>query len=91
MKETLLPKLIGAVMNKKVRMAMKIIGLLLWAGEKGVDIFEDFSNQLDTRMWINDAAEKAAKNEVKTEIARVMRSKGAQEEKIQEFLKSVAE
>lgn len=89
MKTQLVAKMIGLVMNKKVRMAVKIIGMLMWIGEKGIDIYEEFADQVDTKIYIGDEAKKAAKTEVRKEIARVMRSNGAQEEKIKEFLKSV--
>lgn len=86
MKEQILAKAVGLVMNKKIRMAIKIISALIWVTEKGVDIYEEFADQIDQELYVD----KKVKKEVRNEIARVMRSNGAQEEKIKDFLKSVS-
>lgn len=86
MKEKIIAKALGLVMNKKIRMAVKIVSMLFWIGEKGIDIYEEFADSVDHEIMID----KKVKNEVRNEIARVMRSNGAQEEKIKEFLTSVS-
>lgn len=86
MKEKIIAKALGLVMNKKIRMAVKIISMLFWIGEKGIDIYEEFADSVDNEIMVD----KKVKKEVRSEIARVMRSNGAQEEKIKEFLESVS-
>lgn len=86
MKEKIIAKALGLVMNKKIRMAVKIVSMLFWIGEKGIDIYEEFADSVDHEIMVD----KKVKNEVRNEIARVMRSNGAQEEKIKEFLTSVS-
>ena len=86
MKEKIIAKALGLVMNKKIRMAVKIVSMLFWIGEKGIDIYEEFADSVYHEIMVD----KKVKNEVRNEIARVMRSNGAQEEKIKEFLTSVS-
>ena len=90
MKEKMMHTIVGLVMNKKLRMAIKVLSTLMWVTEKGIDMYEGYAETLDHQILVRKEVNKAVKEEFKDEFTRVMRSNGVQEERIKEFLKSVS-
>ena len=105
MKEKMMVKIIGLVMNKKVRTAVKIVSALMWMTEKGIDIYEGHADKMDEQIYVRKVVEDALKDEtgikrmakeearkqVQKEVVDMLRKNAVKEEEVQKFLKSVRE
>lgn len=103
MKNEVLAKMVGAVMDPKVRMIVKGLSMVLWVTEKGIDIYTDYGKKIDQELYIDHMVEdsikdvtgikKMAQDEatkaVRREIAKAMAASGTKNDEINAFLRSL--